>query len=350
MLICGCRGFLTRNDSVRDLCEAIIPNGRHFYDVLCRYDALVTYVLGREEAVAGNVPKFAIPFLKAYGATDNLLFEYSKKNLDLMPEAKTSMEYLANLMPTFITTSAYEQSMLALENELDIALCESACTESNIDHCMLGRVASKELREVAEEICALEIPDVKYRLNVPMSLDRKDIKITNVLDSALADNMNEPGRALMESCVPMNSSKKAYRLLDLRRQNSIDLDGTVYIGGDHTDYQTMDLIKDGSGLSIAFNGSDFAIRGSNIAVVSQSATVGAVLAHVFYDKGIQAVLDLAKEWDRDYLDSGDFPDRNLGDKLLSEEGPFPEVYVTDDEDMDELTQKCEKAREKILGK
>lgn len=350
MFICGSRGFLTRNDSVRDLCERIIPNGRHFYDVLTRYDNLVTYVLGREEAVAGNVPKFAIPFLKAHGATNNLLYEYSKDALTLMPEAKESMEYLSNLMPTFITTSAYEQSMLALEIELDVPLCESACTESDIDHCMLGRVASKELREVAEEICSLEIPDVKYRLNVPMSLDRKDIKITNTLDSALADNMIEPGRALMESCVPMNSSKKAYRLLDLRRQNSVDLDGTVYIGGDHTDYQTMDLVRDGSGLAIAFNGSDFAIRGSNIAIISESATVGAVFAHVFYDKGIQAVLDLADAWDRGFLDSGDFPDRNLGDKLLSEKTPFPEVYITENEDIDELTEKCEKSRERILGK
>ncbi|MBR4225758.1 MAG: hypothetical protein IKR86_03095 [Candidatus Methanomethylophilaceae archaeon] len=78
MFVCGCRGFLTRNDSTRDICEKVIPDGRHFYDVLCRYDSLVTYVLGREEAVAGNVPKFAIPFLKAYGATNNTLLETSK--------------------------------------------------------------------------------------------------------------------------------------------------------------------------------------------------------------------------------------------------------------------------------
>ncbi len=348
MFICGCRGFLTCNDSTRDLCERIIPDGGHFYDVLSRYDSLVTYVLGREEAVAGNVPKFAIPFLKAYGATDNVMFEYSKKDLRFMPEARTTMDYLSKLMPTFITTSAYEQSMLALENELDVTLCEYACTESDIDHCMLDRVASKKLRAVAETICSLDIPDTEYRLNVPMSLDKKDIKITNTLDEALADGMDPMGRALMETCIPMNSSKKAYRLLDLRRQNSIDLDGTVYIGGDHTDFQTMDLIRDGNGLSIAFNGSEFAIRGSNVAVVSESSTVGAVLAHVFYDKGIQAVYNLIDEWDRDFLDSGDFPDRNLGDRLLGEPGPFPELYVTANEDLDELKEKSEKSRKKLM--
>ncbi len=350
MFICGCRGFLTRNDSVRDLCERIITDGGHFYDVLCRYDSLVTYVLGREEAVAGNVPKFAIPFLKAFGATDNIMFEDSKKDLRLMPESKTTLDYLSKLMPSFITTSAYEQSILALDNEMDVPLCEYACTESDIDHCMMDRVASKNLRKVAETICSLEIPDVEYLLNVPMNLDKKDIKITNTLDDALADGMDPMGRSLMETCIPMNSSKKAYRLLDLRRQNSIDLDGTVYIGGDHTDFQTMDLIRDGNGLSISFNGSEFALRGSNVAVISESATVGAVLAHVFYDKGIQAVYDLIEMWDKDLLDSGDFPDRNLADRMLSEPGPFPELYVTADEELADLKEKSEKARKRIMSR
>ena len=65
---------------------------------------------------------------------------------------------------------------------------------------------------------------------------------------------------------------------------------------------------------------------------------------------MNAVLDLADAWDRGFLDSGDFPDRNLGDKLLSEKTPFPEVYITENEDLDELTEKCEKSRERILGK
>ncbi len=348
MLVCGCRGFLTCNDSVGDLCEDIMPNGRHFYDVLCRYDFLVTYVLGREEAVAGNVPKYALPFLKAHGASDNIIYERSKEDLRLMPEAKTSLEYLAALLPTYITSSAYEQTMLAIENALDVPLCESACAESGMDHCVLGRVASKKLRETADTISSLEIPDTKYRLNVPMSLDEKDIKIPSVLDEALGDGMVETGRAFMESCVPMNSSKKAYRLLDLRRQNGIDLDGTVYIGGDHTDYQILDLIRDGYGLSMAYNASDFAIRGSTITVISESATAGAFLTDVFYDKGIQAVTDLADSWSRGYLESGDVPDSNLKERLLSERTPFPKVYVTRKDNMEDLIEESEKARARLM--
>ena len=34
--VCNCRGFITKNDAVRDLCDRFIRNGGHFYDVLRR--------------------------------------------------------------------------------------------------------------------------------------------------------------------------------------------------------------------------------------------------------------------------------------------------------------------------
>ena len=46
-------------------------------------------------------------------------------------------------------------------------------------------------------------------------------------------------------------------------------------------------------------------------------------------------------------DSGDFPDRHLADRLLSEK-KFPEVYATDDVDLDDLCEKSEKMRDRMI--
>lgn len=73
IFICNCRGFLTKNNNIRDICDKMIHNGGHFYDVLVRYDYLVSYVLGREEAIMGNSLIWILPFLKAFGATDHLI-------------------------------------------------------------------------------------------------------------------------------------------------------------------------------------------------------------------------------------------------------------------------------------
>ena len=348
MMACGVRGFLTRGDSLRQLCRRFIPNGDRFLDVLERYDMLTAYVIGRDEAVAGNAAKWALPFLRGCGATDHSVHVCAEESLKVMPGASEAMGYMSKLMPSFITTSTYEQAMLPLEAALDAPLAEAAYSQTLMDHSNFGRMYSKNIRKLAAEISELEIPAKFYALNQETSLDEKDIRIIEFMDEVLNEKISGPGESLMESCVIMNSSKKAYRLLDLRRSNNVDLDGTVYIAGDHSDYQTMNLVQESMGLSMAFNGSEYAVRGSNIAVISKSSTVGALLAYLFYDKGIQAVTELAENWSRDALKEFGFTDRYLADMLLAETTPWPEVYVVNKDNMDRIAARSDKVHEMMM--
>ena len=59
ILVTNLCGFVLQNDPLRDVCARFIRNGAHFYDVVKRYDHLTAYVLGREEATAGNSLKFS---------------------------------------------------------------------------------------------------------------------------------------------------------------------------------------------------------------------------------------------------------------------------------------------------
>ena len=92
IFVCNCRGFITKNNYLRDLCARFIRNGAHFFDVLVRYDELTAYVLGREEATAGNFVKWVVPFLKANGATDHLIDRFGMEDMQLMDEGR--VEYL----------------------------------------------------------------------------------------------------------------------------------------------------------------------------------------------------------------------------------------------------------------
>ncbi len=350
-MICNCRGFLTKNNSVRDLCARFIRNGAHFYDVISRYDDLTAYVLGREEATAGNVLKWVVPFLKANGATDHLMHVYSRECLEMMPNAGRTMRYISSIMPTFITTSTYGHGMLGIYEELDAPLCDVLCTKVDLDPATFGRAESRKIREMGQEISALRIPKTVYELDVPMNVDEKDVAIIRKLDEILQDRMPElTAMNLMESTTPVTSHKKAYQLLDIRRQTNIDLDSTVYIGGDHTDYQSLDLVNDSGGLAISFNGTDFAVRGCTIAIMSKDSTVGAVFAEVFYNKGIQAALDLANNWERKHLKNCDFSDPYLVENLLEvHRRKLPEVVVVDNRNVDEVAARSDEYRRKLLG-
>ena len=148
----------------------------------------------------------------------------------------------------------------------------------------------------------------------------------------------------------MTSHKKAYQLLDIRRQTNIDLDSTFYLGSDNTDFQSLDLVRDAGGVSVAFNGTDFAVRGSTIAILSKDSTVGAVFAEQFFSRGIESVLDLARNWDRKYLKEAEFPDRNLVDAMLAAHPrKLPEVYIVDRKNVDEIAARSAEYRKKVLG-
>ena len=351
LFVCNCRGFLTKNNNIRDLCSRFISNGDHVYDVIDRYDDLTAYVLGREEATAGSTLKWVVPFLKAYGATDHSMHQYSRECLEMMPSAGKTMRYVSELMPTFITTSTYEHGILPIMEELDAPLCEVFCSKLELDPANFGRADSRKIREMAQELASMKIPKVKYKLNVPMEVHENDVRIIKHIDLLLQSRLAElPAMNLMESTSPVTSHKKAYQLLDIRRQTGIDLDGVFYIGGDATDYQSMDLVQDSGGLSVAFNGAEFAVRGSTIAVMSKDSTVGAVLAGEFYNRGIQAVLDLANNWERKYLKEADVFDRYLLDEMLAlHPRKLPEVRLVDRHNIDSLAEESDKYRRKLLG-
>jgi predicted HAD superfamily phosphohydrolase len=350
-VVCTCHGFLTRNNNLRDLCGRFMQHGEQFFDVLERYDRLTSYVLNREDATAGSYYKWCVPFLKAYGATDHLLYEFSKDSLEIMPNAKRTMTYISNILPSHITTSLYEHGMMEVLERLNVPLCQVADTKLCIDQTMMGRLEARKLRNVAEEIARLKVPGSFYELNVPTELMDEDVEIIKKLDAAITENIPDAGAlGLMESTDAITSHKKAYRMLDIRRLTGIDLDSTMYVGSSATDFQPMDLVRDAGGLSIAFNGEEFAVRGSNIAILSEDTTVVSLFASLFADKGPLAAYEFAENWSRRFLEQTNFPDLDLLRTFLREHpDDLPEVYAVNDDNVDDISKKSDRYRKDILG-
>ncbi|MEA4976973.1 MAG: hypothetical protein VB016_00230 [Methanomassiliicoccaceae archaeon] len=349
--VCSCWGFLTRNNGTRDICERFIRNGGHFYDVVSRYDSLCAYVLNRDDSRSGNTMKMIAPFLKAFGATDLQIYGASADSLDLMPGAGQVMRYALNVMPTFITTSLYEHDVMNVCEGLDIPMGNISYTELSLDGHEITRQEGRSLREAASDIASLKIPKMEYKLNVPMELAADDVKILKKLDEVVADMVPmQSSGSIMRSMNSIGSNEKAYTLLEIRRKTSVDLDGTAYIGSDTSDYQAMELVNESGGLALSFNGEDFAVRGSNVAVLSNDCTVAAVLLQAFYNEGIEAVMDLADNWNRKSLKSWDFPDRYLMDAMLAANPKkLPDVYVVNRKNVDEISKKSVDYRKRILG-
>ncbi len=178
----------------------------------------------------------------------------------------------------------------------------------------------------------------------------EDVTIIRTLDSVFPGKISSLGAmGLMESADPMTSHKKAYRMLDIRRLTAIDLDSTMYIGSASTDFQPLDLVRDANGLAISFNGEEFTVRGSNVAVLSEDTTVASVFASVFFDKGTTNATMMAENWSREYLRKMDFPDQALLDAFLRENpDELPEVHLVTEKNVDEISKRSDAFRKTIV--
>ena len=349
-IVCSCEGFLQFNNSSRDLCKRFVDNGDRLYDLISRYDDIINYVLNRSEGRSGNTVRFIAPFLKAFGTTDYAAMEHCGRSLKLMDEAKKAMGHLMDTLPTFITTSSYEHNVMNLCNRLEIPRAVVDCTEMTFDDYNHTRQELRAIREMASTITNLRMPRQEYELNVPVKLHQDEVDMVMTLDEIFNDKFRDLSVSeMMRQFRPVGANEKAYFLIDLRKRTQIDFEGTAFIGGDITDIHALDTIKDRGGLAMSFNGCDFAVRKSNIAVMSRDCTVAAVLVQEFYNEGIEAVFDLVENWNRDTLKKKDFPDPYLMSVMLaSHPKKLPEVHIVDDDNADEIAKKSDAYRKKLF--
>ncbi|MCQ2085267.1 MAG: hypothetical protein MJZ21_03875 [archaeon] len=347
------QGFLTPSNPVRDLAVEFIPNGGKIYDLLDRYDDVVTYILNRDDVNNNSdSSKLLAPFLKAFGVTDYEARKYYDENIQMMKGAAEVMDYFTNTMPVLIDAKCYEHAAHALCEKIGVPIPIVSASFLDLDNTTMPMKACRELRAMAAEIEALKISTVQYELNVPSTLDEDESRMITTLDDIFLKRLQGTEAAdMIQNMVTVGPNEKAYSLLDMRKSTQVDLDGTIYIGGEIIDFQAMDLIKDGNGLSMAFNGSEIAVHGCNVAVISDDCIVAAVLVAKFYSTGIQGVFDLIDNWNREYLETTDFPDRNLLDEMLRRHPDnLPEVYHVTRYNVDEIAVKSESFRESLFNK
>jgi energy-converting hydrogenase A subunit R len=213
----------------------------------------------------------------------------------------------------------------------------------------MSRQEARAIREMATSITSLRVPSHEYKLDVPTKLRQEEVDLVMTLDEILAGSLRDTSaESMMKQSRVVGANEKAYFMIDMSKKMGIDFEGTAFIGGDITDAAALYTIKDKCGLAMSFNGCDFAVRNSNIAVLSRDCTAAAVLVQEFYNEGIEAVYDLVENWNRKTLEKKDFPDPYLMRTMLdSNTKKLPEVHIVNKDNVDEIAQKSEKYRGNI---
>lgn len=348
-LILSCDGILSGNDYARDLCARSIRNGARFFDAVSRYEDLSTYAIERDETKTRQTMKMIVPFLKAYGMTDHFAYEFAKEDLRTIPGAADTMGYLRRLLPTFVATGSFEHHMMALCDAIDFPIENITCTKVEFDSVENDRQEDRRLRDLANKISSLRLPKTLYTVTESEFLDDDDATLIRELDAIFDDELPQmEAWKAYKDMLAIGSNEKAYAMLEIRRKTEIEFNSTVFIGSGINDFQALDLVRDSEGLAISYNGSEYAVRGCNIAVMSSNTIVLDVLVGEFYNEGIQAVYDMVDNWNRDYLKECKCSDRNLMNRMLSTfPRKLPVVKRVGRRNVKSVIEECDAYRRKI---
>jgi len=302
-------GPFGKNDYALELSAQYLPNGDNFFTLLSKYDDILADVLKRKNYGAGDTLKLILPFLKAYGANNKAIVEYSTKNVQLLSNSIKTLRFIQSIMPSFVISASYRNCLMYISEHIGLPKNNIYCTELDIDKYEVNEKEATRLKEIAEEIGVLikqlmksdqelgtflEIPENASRLDDFAEKDRTIIEKLNRFFWEDIYHM-EAGRILQEVEVK-DSLGKAKAIEGIIEELEIIPQEAMYVGDSITDALAFRFLKERGGLTISFNGNEYALREAEIAVISEDTLVTSILAYIFKNNGIDGARDLVKEW------------------------------------------------------
>lgn len=335
MFISDCEGPISKNDNAFELATHFIPQGDSFFALISRYDDILADIVKKPGYKAGDTLKLILPFLKAYGATNQGIMEYSSKNVLLVPGAKHMLHFVKAVMPSFIVSTSYEQYLRALCSLIEFPYENVYCTRLDLDKYKLEERERERLKQLRNEMSALpmiEIPkSAKSLKDFPMQYQEAVKKLDEIFWEEITKM--EIGK-IFSDVNPVGGYEKAEAVQSITTRVENRLSNIMYVGDSITDVSAFQLVRKEGGLTISFNGNEYAVREAEIAVLSGNAVVTAVLADTFNKFGKNSVFKLLKEWNHQVFQryGVDASLRERALKLYPEQLPQVEIITPDNKE------------------
>ena len=297
IFVTDCEGPISKNDNAFELTSSFVPKGDRFFALVSKYDDVLADIVKKPGYKAGDTLRLILPFLKAYEATDEKIKEYSAKNVLLVPGARDTLQFVNRLMPSFIVSTSYEHYISSLCQLTGFPYSNTYCTRLNMDRYKIDEGETKRLQKLGEEIVAMPMIEIPKNSRSVNDFSQRDQETIQRLDEIFWEEIGgmESGRMLRE-VNPVGGSEKGRAVQDIVEKLDGTLDGVMYVGDSITDVQPLILVRKNGGLAVSFNGNDYAVRESEVAVLSGNTIVTSVLAETFSRSDKNQVLKLVKEW------------------------------------------------------
>lgn len=290
--ITDCEGPLTKNDNAAELAEAFIPKGDIFFSKLSLYDDYLAEVVCKPGYKAGDTLRLLTPFLKAFGLDNGSMIKFSRRNIQIIPDAADTLRQIMTLVPAYIVSTSYSPYIMAVCDAIGFPFLNTFSTSVNLDKYSLSNREKETLRSFHSRILALP------SFAVPASAQKDD------LNQDAKESIMELDRIfwqelprleiyrLVKEVNPVGGYEKAAAVEHIVDATGCSFDMVLYVGDSITDVQVFRKVRKANGLAVSFNGNDWAVREASYAITARTAQPLLWLAEAFFTRGRNALEDL----------------------------------------------------------
>lgn len=350
VFITDCEGPISKNDNAYELTAHHVPNGDKLFTIISRYDDVLAEVLKRPDYKAGDTLKLIVPFLKAYGVTDRKMEEFSAQSLTLILDARETLKHIHTVADAFIVSTSYEHYIRAMCHALEFPCENTYCTRLTLDKYTLTSNEKTRITQMAEEIAQMPFFDIPSQARTLSDLPENVQKVVKRLDAIFWNEIAHMKiGSVFREVNPMGGVEKAEAVKTIVQKLKIPLSQTMYVGDSITDEQAFKLVKENHGLTLSFNGNQYAVKNADIAALSETSLTTAIIADVFCRFGKQQAMALAEDWSREALKKNVANDALVNRLLRLYPHMLPKVKIVTNKNMDVLAEESSQFRKKVRG-
>ncbi|MFO7967785.1 MAG: hypothetical protein R6U44_09335 [Archaeoglobaceae archaeon] len=309
-----------------------VLNNQIFFQRLSQYDDYLSYIVKKEDYEPGDTLKILAPFIIASEVTSQNLRDISRDLVTFVPHSRQAVKSL-DYMPVVISTS-YQQFLEVSAGALGIKE-HLYGTELRIDDYRVDEEDKELVKRAVGDIAAL--PEIEVRSDMtkdelPEASEQSVDWLDDFFWKRLRHTSFEP---VLEKVKAMGGKRK--REVVERYMDDFNYNEVIAIGDSISDYAMLDFVRD-NGVALSFNGNEYALDHSNVAVISDTAFGEAAVVDAFAKKGIDGVIDVVKNKRTELLNP-----------QIAKNLSTTKFYWLNDVDLDAVIVESEHMRKKLRG-
>lgn len=348
--ISDCEGPISKNDNAFEIATHFIPDGDKLFANISKYDDVLADVLRKPGYSAGSTLKLVLPFFKAYDVTDKQMMDFSAENIVLIANSKDTLRHVQGITNAFIVSTSYEHYIKALCAALEFPFENTYCTKLSLDKYAITPQEKKRLKEIAKEIAKMQIITIPAAAKTTEDFSRSDQATIERLDEIFWNEIPQMSLGkLLTDVVTVGGEQKAEAIRDAAKRLGVGLEDVMYVGDSITDVNAFKLVRLSGGLTVSFNGNSYAVRNADVAVLSESNLVTALIADLFCRLGKEQTLKAFDSWNYETLKKNKVDDALLKQLSTLNSDALPKVQIVTAQNMESLVKESSEFRKKVRG-